>query len=315
MAEAQAVKICATCNKDVSKSPRSKDRNGVYYCIPCTESTEAAVARKQQAAVRVPAARQATPPPPIEETFDLAPVQAAAPPPTRPCPSCQNIILADVAECPYCGHDENRKTKGKAEKGRSEVKCSKCGYVLKGLRSFRCPECGTVNAPASKADLLKEDSRQIAKWAYLRPVIMFALGMLGIIVFNVVSGHTEKLPFYFIKYLVGVPVGLLVYFICCLVWVGFDMPLHLIALRIAGIYAVVDLVALFLELLPSARISVFFIGPWSLYALIYVFLMKSELDLELSDAAIISALTGFAKIVTWLVIAAAVASALGIPWP
>jgi hypothetical protein len=46
--------------------------------------------------------------------------------------------------------------------------------------------------------------------------------------------------FYGLQLAIGVPIGVVAFFLCCLLWMGFDAPMHLTALRLVGVYALTD---------------------------------------------------------------------------
>ena len=65
-------KTCAVCGQDVSAKPRTKDRNGRYFCTPCYEKV---LARKhaKRAAAKMPKAPSAknTPSPKMARTLSV----------------------------------------------------------------------------------------------------------------------------------------------------------------------------------------------------------------------------------------------------
>jgi RNA polymerase subunit RPABC4/transcription elongation factor Spt4 len=98
----------------------------------------------------------------------------------RGCPSCGRLVHADSRQCAYCGFHLDRglgvtpATEGAST--RPDIPCRKCGYDLFGNTSGVCPECGT-RVSRSKRELLA-DSGEIARFAYIRPLIA---GLIGVV--------------------------------------------------------------------------------------------------------------------------------------
>jgi hypothetical protein len=221
---------------------------------------------------------------------------------TRQCESCAKLINAEVSICPYCGYDTRVGSPGTLKQ--PLYACVKCGYDLAGLPEPPvCPECGTLNPKRKKPRTprsaeLEEQSREIARMAYLRPAIMLGGGLLALFILTAALGKPTDMLAYGLKYLFDVPVGLGVYVVCCLLWIGFDMPLHLIAFRLAAIYAVVDV----LDAL-GGLLGIFGFLFWGLIYFAYLGLLKEELDIEFQDAWILAFLTSFAKFLVGAILA------------
>jgi hypothetical protein len=231
-------------------------------------------------------------------TIALEPEQEKPKLHTRQCESCNKLINAEVSVCPYCQYDTRSGPPGKEPLHT----CMNCGYDLAGLPEPICPECGTVNPKPRKKSArrieLEQESREIARKAYTRPAIMLGAGLLGLLIITASLGHPTDILAYGLKYLFDVPVGLGVYIVCCLLWIGFDMPLHLIAFRLAAIYAVVDALDAVGHLL-----GIFAMLLWPVIYLTYLGLLMEELDLELQDAWILAFLTSFAKFIVGMILA------------
>ncbi len=100
------------------------------------------------------------------------------------------------------------------------------------------------------------------------------------------------------KYAIFVPVGVVVYFVCCLMWIGFDAPMHLSALRLAAAFAVVDTLAI-----PFALFG--FIGLGMLVISLGL-LLHNLMDLEVQDALILAVVL----IVVQVIVAIAISQAM-----
>jgi len=213
------------------------------------------------------------------------------------CPACGKARDQDSVVCVNCGFDDRAGFQrgtgvgASARKGGATV-CPGCGYDLKGLKKPRCPECGKVLPLVSDREDREAESKAIARKAYLRPVLMFAIGITGLLILGAVRGQggPDMIVRLLLTYAIGVPIGLLVYVLCGLIWIGFNAPLHRVAISLAGIYAIVDLVGAVLGLIPMAIIA------WAGSVITYVGLLMEELDLDLVDAVIVGISTSLAKV-------------------
>lgn len=227
-------------------------------------------------------------------------------PEARPCPSCKAEMAPGAVVCVSCGFDARSRLKHAttriaedepdpdAPKPKRKFTdpdlCGYCGYKLAGLPSGKCPECGQLNSLSRRDDRLVEDSRRIAREAYQRPAVMFAIGFAGIAGTLLYRGNAMGIVAELVKWVVEVPVGVGVYWVCCLTFLGFDAPMRLVALRLAGIYALVDFVYVLLSFQPV------WIWPTGLSGLLYIYLLMEELEMDRGDAVIVGMLTFVAKV-------------------
>ncbi len=238
---------------------------------------------------------------------DIIPLEAepsSAPKPVV-CRMCFAKRIEKNAPCPNCGFDERAGLRpdtlvGSKPIGKKGLVCAKCGYKLQGLRSLRCPECGTVAQPPSVRDYDKAESRRIFIESYRTPLLMLLIG--GGILFLVAMFALGPVGAgaYMLKYAVEVPIGLIVFLACCALWIGFDAPLHLTALRLAAIYTVVDLTYLTL----ATFFPILFL-PWIITIVVYVGLLAEMLEMDWQDAAMVGVLTYVAKALIGIAIFAA----------
>ncbi len=310
----QARKLCFHCGSDVTDAPRVKDARGRYFCRPCAE----AMATRAHAAGGAPAPAQgsflpvdaspsvdpAQPAPQQADIYDLVQPQAKAPPPSRPCPGCERPLPLDAAACPDCGFNlvlnEHVSELARPEARTAVMKggvmtCATCGYSLKKLKQMICPECGTPFRIPSRRDWLDEDSKQTVRDAYRRPLISLGVGLVGLAIVALLQGSPGDIPIMLLGYAIRVPGGVAAFLLCCVLWVGFDAPVHLIALRLAGIYALVDLVSAVVGLVPM--LSMFY---WPVGLLLYISLLMKELDLEVQDAVIVGLISSLAQFLLFL---------------
>lgn len=301
-------KTCIRCGADCNGKPRTKDQHGRYTCQPCVDRLKAQPAGRPPA-TPAPIAAAAVEPEGFD-VFDIAPDPNA--PRTAPCPNCGRPVNEQAALCVGCGYS---KTHGRVLSESDVPKsadpppgkrqsCKKCGYDLRGLKSATCPECGAINTRPSRRERDREDSARVARDSYLQPALMLLIG--GIIATALYAAHASQIGNspaggaigYLISLAVTVPIGVLVFWFCCLIWIGFDAPIHLTALRLAGIYAVTDVVRGLFLFVPL---------PWwaegGVIGFIYIGLLQQFLEMDYEDALIVGLITFIVKVATILIIA------------
>jgi len=303
-------KICVDCKTDCSHRPRTKDAQGRYHCQACVDRLAQEKARAKPEASDDDGDMYDPLP------LDVDPLPESAVPGgasvvagsgaggilagasgIRPCPICAKPLAQSDAVCINCGYNARTgakvatEHKSKAPKSAGK-KCSKCGYLMAGVKTARCPECGTINMPPDKRERDRELAKSIARQEYRKPILMFLIGAGGVCAYLAATepqAGTEILK-YLISYLIEVPIGFAVFWICTIVWIGFDAPIHLTALRLAGIYAAVDL-----ALVICANIPIPFAGLF-IPALMYVGFLSEMLEMDLIDAIVVGFLTFMAKL-------------------
>ena len=291
-------KICAICGEDCSDRPRVKDRTGRYYCKPC--EAKAAVAAGVAAAA--PAATTSATIPTPDETYDLIEIDEPHVAGEKACPVCMLKISADAVVCVHCGYDERKGIQSstlvegkRTADGRVTLPCAKCGYDLTGLHAPVCPECGTIVGTTHRERIDSTVSREVARREYTKPIVMFVAGTLATLGYYALIGRPLAVAPSLIVTAIALPVGMIVLWLCCLGWIGFNAPFHLNALRLVGMYAVVAFLLVATSWLPYRFIWIGVCG------MLYAWLMAEMMDMDRSDAAIISLLTFIAVLVLSLV--------------
>ncbi|HVZ92978.1 MAG TPA: hypothetical protein VG797_00560, partial [Phycisphaerales bacterium] len=188
------------------------------------------------------------------------------------------------------------KGSAKDKAARREPKCPKCGYSLVGLPGMVCPECGANIAAAVKVNERERGAREDLKRDYLRALGLMLGGWAGVTILLALRGEIGSVPLYLIEYVFMVPVGLVVFFVCSALWIGFDAPWGITAVRLAAIYALADVVGELMGFVP-----ILFVGP-AVTALAYIMLLESYLDIDKGDAIILAILTAAARLGLGLVV-------------
>lgn len=311
---APQAKTCVRCGTDCNGKPRVKDQQGRYTCQPCVDKLHAqrAASKPSQGGGAPHGAAVAEPSEPEGfDVFDIAPDPAA--PKVAPCPNCGKPVNEQAAVCVGCGYSKQLgRVLKPSDTPRTEdlprgkrIECKKCGYDLRGLKTAKCPECGTINTNPSRRDRDRENSAAAAREAYLKPLIYFVVGFLGVCLIQLTQFGPGAVVLYGIGYAIQVPIGVAVFWVCCLVWIGFDAPIHLTALRLAGIYALVDLAGSILGFIPIMGGAI----GWIVSLFIYVGLLMDMLEMDLQDTVIVALLTSLVKTVIAIFVIVAIANA------
>ncbi|HYE61566.1 MAG TPA: hypothetical protein VD997_06195 [Phycisphaerales bacterium] len=258
--------------------------------------------------------RVRTVPPPAPANAGLVPDLSVSPPdPTvklekRICLNCSQTVNKHEPICAFCGYDvRNGIPKKLTEQEGEAPKCRNCGYELTGLTKPICPECGTKVSLTRRSGAYAATSREVTKWAYLKPVIMLAIGLGGVFLVDLLRHPGWEWPlFRIIDLAVTIPAMMAVYIACAIAWIGFDMPLHLVALRISGAYAVANLIYTVLSFLPVP------IVPMGFASIAYVWMLHEDLDMELPDAVIVAVLSFGTRAILYITLGAWIAGKLGI---
>lgn len=280
-------KICIRCGEDCSGRARTKDSHGRYMCNECF--TSARGARSAPAPVDSP------PDEAVPFADDPAGILAAVAEQPTPCPGCGLLLSHGTVLCTRCGH--NTRT-GRAVSTVTTVegpegprpaaagavrKCVKCGYDLSGLKVPRCPECGTYSGREERRRAAEaRASAAIRRNEYAKPIVVFLVGMsLTVAVLSALGVDARvTLTVFLVKDAIFVPLGLVIYFMCCVMWLGFDAPFHLNALRLAAAFAVTDVVMVFA--------AFFGIAGWVMVLATMAICLHQLMDHDMPDAVLVS---------------------------
>lgn len=242
-----------------------------------------------------------------DEILDVAPLDTTTL--TRaPCTACGGAMPVGADRCPTCGlivvsTPENMSPRMPQAPPKPGMRvCRECGYDMAGLRQDLCPECGTVNASVSasgmgmgntaRSEYLDEVSREVEKEEYRKPLIMICIGLVAVVAFvSLVVGRTSgikaatlSLTVYAVAFPFRVIVDVVAFWLCGLLWLGFDAPWKLTAWRFAGTLAVCDAVWILLG-------SYFGIFGFLVFGAIYALCLVQLFDLEWFDARIVAFIT------------------------
>lgn len=172
----------------------------------------------------------------------------------------------------------------------ASVRCPRCGYPAEGLRGDKCPECGTDIVRATRSEERRTEASRQMRREYLNAALLMAGGIAGVAVLLALSGDLDLLPLYLLRFAVMIPTGVLGFFLCSMIWIGFDAPWTLTAIRLAAIYALAEIVWLLMGFVPVPIVG------WLVPLLAYVSLLAKYLDLDWNDAFIVAVVTGVLRL-------------------
>jgi hypothetical protein len=291
-------KVCVLCGLDCAGRPRVRDQHGKYRCEECLSG--------KRAPALVPAID------PDDGIIALA--DEPAEPDRRvaggdTCAGCGRPMPGEAAICIGCGYNRSTgsavRTTFTRDSGSTPVKantCTKCGYSLAGLRTGRCPECGTVNRDPKYDRRERElrESARLARMSWVQPVVMIAMGLGVMLALAAWQGGPGGMAEYLVSFGVSLGIGLAIYMMCSAMWIGFDVPAPITALRLAGVYALADVAYTLAGLARAAMFGMFGIALFIVATLIYAGLMMKIMDIDFPDAVIVAIITTIAKIVAVL---------------
>ncbi len=306
-------KVCIRCGRDCSTRPRKKDQQGRYHCQECLDQVRPiAPPHATPSPLPTPAPTQEPAVIELDESTLPAPAADSLDANSRPCPICGRALARTDVLCTECGYNAQtgqrltpagRRKAAKEDAAKRGPKCAECGYSLAGIVSGRCPECGHVQGSRGAwRGQDRQQQRAMTRMEYLKPVIMFMVAnTIAAITILARGGHPADFANYMLKIAIEVPVGAAVFWVCCLFWIGFDAPVHLTALRLAGIYAVVSAIAIFtafFAILPVYGI----ILAWGIPFAVYVGLISEMLEVDLPDAVAVGVITFLLKFLMIVVV-------------
>jgi hypothetical protein len=176
--------------------------------------------------------------------------------------------------------DRPRPKKPRASKS---LACKKCGYDLTGLKGGKCPECGHVGSTYSRRDWDEETSRDVARNAYMKAVIVGGIGLVLGCGSLAAKGEFYGMVGFPIVCLVSAAIGIAVCLACCAAWIGFTSSFWLMTAQVTGIHFVA--IGLLILVLAMSRGMLL---PVGLSGAAYVYLMSDMLEMDTSDARLVS---------------------------
>jgi predicted Zn-ribbon and HTH transcriptional regulator len=312
-------KICIRCGDDCSDRPRLKDANGRYMCKACAAREGRAPPVPAAPAERAIPATTVAPRTPadlgpitLDDNADNADDASAIPLASdtpSPCPKCKATMPAGAVLCVACGHgserfvsspppDPERLTRPSRLRFTVPAKCPHCSYDLKGIKSERCPECGELITPAALRRFQNEKARkEVYIRSYAIPAVLLLIGLAVWVPIYAWEYGAADVVIHIVARAIAVVLGLVAYFICCLLWMGFDAPWHLTTLRLLAIQNFAFGVTSGLDYIGLGGIIGFI--AW---ILVTYSLLMSLMDMDSQDAMGYLAVVTIVNVILWIVL-------------
>lgn len=228
----------------------------------------------------------------------------------RGCPACQRMVPAGAVICVLCGYDFRKGFQPGRGAGAGVIRpgvltCPTCGYDLRGLKSPKCPECGETASAAAVKDVAKRrTAEEQYRFMYILPWAMLGSGLFVSAVVLAATGRSAAIPWYMVLFAGQLVSGFIVYVACGLLWIGFDAPLWLQAVRLGGISAVMMALRVMASLLGARFFAFGITGMFGLLILgtLYCWMLAVLLDLDFEDAWLLAAMIYVGQLVAWLVL-------------
>lgn len=264
-------KVCIRCGQDCSRRARRKDQHGRYHCEECLNKAAAA-----KHVPEVPADAMDDGPLPLLEEPAAAMVEQ------KVCPNCRRAVGAEAAICVGCGMDLRT-----GKRLTAVVGVDREGEKKKAAAKPR--------SQLSRREREIEESMRIARRAWINPIIMIAVGV-GImsIVYGSQAGAAGVLG-YLIAFGIQLFIGLVVYFVCSIMWIGFDEPIPMTALRLAGVYALADVAFSLVGMVAVPGLGLMGMAVFIIPMFVYVGLLSQVMEIELVDAIIVALVTAVVR--------------------
>jgi hypothetical protein len=264
-----AEKTCCVCGMPCGVTPSSRDAKGATICIKCS------AAGKKPPSASGPASKSAAP-----RGFDDEPIEVEG------YTEKDVAILSEDQRAPRPAAGPHPTESFVRSSTLSKRVCEQCKASLTGDENL-CPACGHLCKHfTSKARIAEENRKDYEE--YDRKFRRFGWSLLAVGVVLTVgtrfAGRTQEELLEDAKHLiVGVPAGLLCYYLACVWFFGFDGKLIGPMARLAASYVALNgLFVLMIHLPVSGCISLIMIP--AVLLLTYLFLLRRALELDYLEA-------------------------------
>lgn len=281
-------RICRICLSDCAGIPRIKDKRGRYYCLSCYEEVKAKQRDNEAPANAAGSsmndstlAETCADIPALDESSSGSSVMSQIFEDTdKPCPGCGVLSPVGTVTCIECGY--NWQTGVKIE---YELLTKSTSYEFEDVE---------VSIESQQKDLAVRRIINRMEYAVPTMIILVSAGLTCLI--KIPQSGLAAGVAYLISLLAMVIIGGLIFSLFVILWIGRDEPYSLIFLKLAGIYALVDVSGYFLLMIPIQG------AGWAMIVHLvslglYIELFRRYLRLILLDAVIMSVLSMIFKLV------------------
>ncbi|GAB5496099.1 MAG: hypothetical protein Phyf2KO_11790 [Phycisphaerales bacterium] len=142
----------------------------------------------------------------------------------------------------------------------------------------------------------KRDGINDSSWFDGKAIAMAGVGLaVGAVVWGFSFGGPVGVAAFGLDFAFTVVIGWVIFFLCSMMWIGFDQPLRMTVVQIVGAFGLYSGIAALLSLVPIPGIVTFFVG-----AAILVGLISERLEIDLQDAIVVAILVAIAKVAFYL---------------
>ncbi|MEM9166174.1 MAG: hypothetical protein AAGB48_04035 [Planctomycetota bacterium] len=205
-------------------------------------------------------------------------------------------ILGLEPEAPSTPHPALSRTPPRPDPSLPPKPCPECGYDIRGLRVPVCPECGYKIglSPVRDRDAVPKQS----SWFDAKAAVYAGIGLsIGAVTYAIAFDPLLGPMAFGIDFVATVVVGWVVFFLCSMMWIGFDQPLRMTAVQLIGAYGAFAGTWALLSQIPFFGFIAFIVSGFVL-----VGLLADLLEIEYKDAFIVAVLSAVMKIIlgTWV---------------
>lgn len=142
----------------------------------------------------------------------------------------------------------------------------------------------------------KRDGVNDSSWFDGKAIAMVIAGLaVGAAVWGFQFGWLVGVTAFGLDFAFTVVIGWVIFFLCSVMWIGFDQPLRMTMVQIVGAFGLYSGIAALLSLVPIPGIVTFFVG-----AAILVGLLSERLEIDIQDAIVVAILVAIAKVAFYL---------------
>lgn len=247
---------------------------------------------------------------------------------TRQCRDCGYDLsgLPRHTTCPECGKGPKpaRQIATKQAPARPIKRlCLNCHYDVTSLPLITtCPECGNpvgTTAARHAARQAEQEERQQSRSAYVMAGALFGVGMIGMIVIYAATQNVELIPLYLARFAIRAPLVIAVFILCSILWIGFDEPLKITAIRLAALLPLIDLIGtlsygMLSSMIPPVLLNLLFVRRWIQVVALFLLLNK-VVEVDVEDAALLSMAIIVVYTISSIYLNLLMLPPGGLPWP
>ena len=231
-------------------------------------------------------------------------VEPLGPPPPgahlKPCADCGRLVPGDSKKCVYCGFDIGVVPPPSTPDAPPRP-CVFCQYDLRGSPSNICPECGKAQPRKNKRARDELTSREVLKRERRKAAIYIAIGVAVPIIATYAFTHSPKAALNTLLLHAAITVvAAAIYWTFGLLWMGFDAGLRSTLFRLAACVSA-TYAASFLVIGLLYSFGCFGYVTMVMPVLVYTTTLADLMELDFSDAVLISLVTVGGCLGIWFV--------------